>query len=41
MQEEVTQKVIALSVKTGKGTAKLTEQTLQKKTQARENAVYG
>ena len=30
MQEEVTQKVIALSVKTGKGAAKLTEQTLQK-----------
>ena len=30
MQEEVTQKVIALSVKMGKGTAKLTEQALQK-----------
>ena len=30
MQEEVTQKVIALSVKTGKGAAKLTEQALQK-----------
>ncbi len=30
MQEEVTQKVIALSVKVGKGTAKLTEQALQK-----------
>lgn len=30
MQEEVTQKVIALSVKMGKGVAKLTEQTLQK-----------
>ena len=30
MQEEVTQKVIVLSVKIGKGTAKLTEQALQK-----------
>ncbi len=30
MQEEVTQKVIALSIKMGKGTAKLTEQALQK-----------
>ena len=30
MQEEVTQKVIALSVKVGKETAKLTEQALQK-----------
>ena len=30
MQEEVTQKVIALSIKMGKGTAKLTGQALQK-----------
>ena len=30
MLEEVTQKVIALSIKMGKGTAKLTEQALQK-----------
>ena len=30
MQEEVTQKTIALSVNVGKGTARLTEQALQK-----------
>ncbi len=30
MQEEVTQKTIALSVKVGKGAARLTEQALQK-----------